>query len=185
MGIAGNYSSAVCFGGYASSYSAVTEKFNGSTWSTSANLNTARDVEGDGGSVSNAVAAGGYTGSYSNKTELFTDSVVSYAIRKIRFRSTIKINTRRVKMEYLQTFVEEGLRNLSSTDCLPAEDIQYLREKLPELQDNYEKKQVFRTYTEMVASVLNDASFPDNNAKYWQCVRELDVMFTNLAHDNF
>ena len=37
----------------------------------------------------------------------------------------------------------------------------------------------------MRVSVLNDAKFPTNAGKYWQCVREQDVMFTELMRHSF
>ena len=47
---------------------------------------------------------------------------------------------------------------------------QFLKYK-EELKDTWIKKQVYRTETEMRVSVLNDAKFPTNAGKYWQCVR--------------
>ena len=49
-----------------------------------------------------------------------------------------------------------------------------------ELGDNWRKKQIFRTETEMRISVLNDAKHPTNASKYWQSVREQDAMFDAL-----
>ena len=61
---------------------------------------------------------------------------------------------------------------------------QFLKYK-EELKDTWFKKQVYRTETEMRVSVLNDAKFPTNAGKYWQCVREHDVMFTELMRHSF
>ena len=61
---------------------------------------------------------------------------------------------------------------------------QFLKYK-EELKDTWIKKQVYRTETEMRVSVLNDAKFPTNAGKYWQCVREQDVMFTELMRHSF
>ena len=49
-----------------------------------------------------------------------------------------------------------------------------------ELGDNWRKKQIFRTETEMRISVLNDAKHPTNASKYWQSVREQGAMFDAL-----
>ena len=49
-----------------------------------------------------------------------------------------------------------------------------------ELADNWQKKQIFRTETEMRISVLNDAKHPTNASKYWQSVREMGAMFDAL-----
>ena len=49
-----------------------------------------------------------------------------------------------------------------------------------ELQDTWIKNQMFRTETEMRVSVLNDLKHPTVAAKYWQAVREQNVMFEQL-----
>ena len=54
-----------------------------------------------------------------------------------------------------------------------------------ELRDTWSKKQVFRTETEMRMSVLQDAKYPTNAAKYWQCVREQNVFLENLMNLSF
>jgi len=56
---------------------------------------------------------------------------------------------------------------------------------VPELQDNWAKKQMFRTETEMRFSVLNDAKYGNNAAKYWQSVREQNTHFDNLMSLSF
>lgn len=50
-----------------------------------------------------------------------------------------------------------------------------------ELADNWAKRQVFRTETEMRVSVLQDGKHPTNASKYWQAVREQAVFLDNLA----
>ena len=59
------------------------------------------------------------------------------------------------------------------------------KEMAPELRDSFIKRQVFRTKTEMEFSVLNDAKFPTNGAKYWQAVREQSTHMENLMHLSF
>ena len=54
-----------------------------------------------------------------------------------------------------------------------------------ELLDTFKKKQIWRTEHEMRISVLNDGRHPTRAAKYWQCVREQDVFFTNLINLSF
>jgi len=56
---------------------------------------------------------------------------------------------------------------------------------VPELQDNWAKKQMFRTETEMRFSVLSDAKYGSNAAKYWQSVREQNSHFENLMTLSF
>ena len=57
---------------------------------------------------------------------------------------------------------------------------------IPELQDTWHKKQMFRTETEMRFSVLSDNKYPTKAAKYWQSVREQkNTHFENLVHLSF
>ena len=56
---------------------------------------------------------------------------------------------------------------------------------VPELQDTWAKKQMFRTETEMRFSVLSDNKYGTKAAKYWQSVREQNTHFENLMHLSF
>ena len=56
---------------------------------------------------------------------------------------------------------------------------------VPELQDTWVKKQMFRTETEMRFSVLSDNKYGTNAAKYWQSVREQNTHFENLMNLSF
>ena len=59
------------------------------------------------------------------------------------------------------------------------------KKMIPELQDTWRKKQVFRTETEMRFSVLADNKYSTRAAKYWQCIREQSTHFTNLMTLSF
>jgi len=59
------------------------------------------------------------------------------------------------------------------------------KKMVPELQDNWAKKQMFRTETEMRFSVLSDNKYGSNASKYWQSVREQNTHFENLMHLSF
>jgi hypothetical protein len=63
-----------------------------------------------------------------------------------------------------------------------AEAVLVLKE---ELADNWNKKQIFRTETEMRISVLNDAVHPTPGSKYWQSVREMSAHFDALMMMTF
>jgi len=56
---------------------------------------------------------------------------------------------------------------------------------VPELQDTWMKKQMFRTETEMRFSVLSDNKYGTKAAKYWQSVREQNTHFENLMRLSF
>jgi hypothetical protein len=54
-----------------------------------------------------------------------------------------------------------------------------------ELADNWNKRQIFRTETEMRISVLNDGVHPTPASKYWQSVREMGAHFDALMGMTF
>jgi hypothetical protein len=68
---------------------------------------------------------------------------------------------------------------------LDPEQVTKFKELTNELRDTWTKKQMFRTKTEMEFSVLNDAKYPTNAAKYWQCVREQNTHMENLMQLSF
>jgi len=59
------------------------------------------------------------------------------------------------------------------------------KKMVPELQDTWAKKQMFRTETEMRFSVLSDNKYGTKAAKYWQSVREQNTHFENLMQLSF
>jgi len=71
------------------------------------------------------------------------------------------------------------------TNILDKEDVKDFKKLIPELQDTWMKKQMFRTETEMRFSVLSDNKYPTKAAKYWQSVREQNTHFENLDHLSF
>ena len=71
------------------------------------------------------------------------------------------------------------------TNILDKEDVKEFKKLIPELQDTWHKKQLFRTETEMRFSVLSDNKYPTKAAKYWQSVREQNTHFENLVHLSF
>ena len=68
---------------------------------------------------------------------------------------------------------------------LDKSDVSEFKKMVPELQDTWMKKQMFRTETEMRFSVLSDNKYGTNAAKYWQSVREQNTHFENLMHLSF
>jgi len=69
---------------------------------------------------------------------------------------------------------------IRNTPILSADDFAFLESAVAELQDTLAKRQVFRTETEMLVSVLNDIKHPTPASKYWQAVREQAGMFESL-----
>jgi hypothetical protein len=79
--------------------------------------------------------------------------------------------------------VTEDLKPILSV--LKAEDAQAIMVLKEELKDNWQKKQIFRTETEMRVSVLNDAKHPTPASKYWQSVREMSAHFDAMMGLSF
>lgn len=71
------------------------------------------------------------------------------------------------------------------SNILDKDDVKSFKKLIPELQDTWMKKQMFRTETEMRFSVLSDNKYPTRAAKYWQSVREQNTHFENLVHLSF
>ena len=83
-------------------------------------------------------------------------------------------------------------KNLVITDdlkpilgILKEDDAKAVLQLKNELTDNWSKKQIFRTETEMRISVLNDGKHPTIASKYWQSVREQNAMFEALMGLSF
>lgn len=85
----------------------------------------------------------------------------------------------------IEKFTEAAIESLDVSKFLSEENETALKRMKDELQDNYEKRQIWRTETEMRVSVLNDVKFPTVASKYWQCVREMGVFFENLTTLSF
>jgi len=79
--------------------------------------------------------------------------------------------------------ITEDLREI--VNVLNEDDANIILSLKDELVDNWHKKQIFRTETEMRVSVLNDAKHPTNASKYWQSVREMSAHFDALMNLSF
>jgi len=77
------------------------------------------------------------------------------------------------------------MNELDLTPMLKTGDAVKINDIQQEIDLNYEKRQIFRTETEMMFSVLNDAKFPTNASKYWQAVREQSVHYEELVRLSF
>jgi hypothetical protein len=77
-----------------------------------------------------------------------------------------------------QLLVTEDLKQV--LNILKQEDVDVVLALKEELADNWNKKQIFRTETEMRVSVLDDIKHPTSASKYWQSVREMSAHFDAL-----
>ena len=85
----------------------------------------------------------------------------------------------------IKKYSQDSIEAIKGSDFLVDEDWAALSGMQTELQDTFEKKQIWRTETEMEVSVLNDVKFPTRASKYWQSVREQSVFFENLVTLSF
>ena len=90
------------------------------------------------------------------------------------------MNEEQIKHELAAT---EDLKPILAV--LKEEDAQAILVLKEELADNWNKKQIFRTETEMRVSVLNDAKHPTPASKYWQSVREMSAHFDAMMNLSF
>lgn len=75
----------------------------------------------------------------------------------------------------------QSLSIIESSKILTQDDLTQLSGLKNELQDVFMNVQIFRTRTEMEASILNDLKHPTPDSKYWQAMREQNVMFQELV----
>lgn len=68
---------------------------------------------------------------------------------------------------------------------LPKEESKWVNDNHDFLMECWNKKQIFRTETDMRLGVLNSFKHPTPAAKYWQSVRELEAQFSSLIIDSF
>jgi hypothetical protein len=84
----------------------------------------------------------------------------------------------------VSTYSQDGLDNIKSVSILTEKDLKTMELLQTQLQDTFNKRQIFRTDTEARYSVLTDMKFPTPASKYWQSVREQNVHFTNLMYES-
>ena len=77
-------------------------------------------------------------------------------------------------------YSESGIKKINEIDILEKKDADIIKNMSDSLAHTYKVKQIWRTYTEIRYSVLDNTSFPTTPSKYWQILREQDVFFTAL-----
>jgi len=77
------------------------------------------------------------------------------------------------------------LQIIEDSNFLQDSDLSFIRKNVASLQKNWEKRQKFRTETEMIVSVLNDVKHPTPASKYWQAIREQAVFYSELVNLSF
>lgn len=69
--------------------------------------------------------------------------------------------------------------------CLNKDDSAFVSKNIGRIEADWSKRQIYRTKTEILVSVLNDIKHPTNASKYWQCIREQSVFYENLVKLSF
>jgi len=82
-------------------------------------------------------------------------------------------------------YSKDSVLAVSNANFLNESDITFLNEQSSVIQENFEKKQIWRTETEIEVSVLNNIKFPTSASKYWQSVKESSIFFENLVALSF
>lgn len=82
----------------------------------------------------------------------------------------------------IEKFSVNALDKIKSVSIVDSNEFYKISKLSKELQRIFEVHQVFRTETEMRYSVLDDVRFPTPASKYWQCIREQNVFFSNLVY---
>jgi len=78
-------------------------------------------------------------------------------------------------------YSKDSVQAVKTANFLGESDIRFLNEQSSVIQENFEKKQIWRTETEIEVSVLNNIKFPTSASKYWQSVKESSIFFENLV----
>ena len=82
-------------------------------------------------------------------------------------------------------YTKHSLDKIKSSSVLDNEDISSMLKMDKSMQHVFEKRQIYRTETEMKYSVLDELRCPTNSGKYWQIIREEFSMFNNLMQISF
>ena len=80
----------------------------------------------------------------------------------------------------------DSIKIIKESGILTKDDLQSLQLLSKENALDFMRVQTFRTGTEMRISVLNDLKHPTVDSKYWQSIRESNVMYTetiNLSYE--
>ena len=75
-----------------------------------------------------------------------------------------------------------GIDVLRGTQLVKPEDFDFLKEHTEKFEKRFRTRGIFRSKTEMIAGVLNDAEHPTPDSKYWQAIGEQNVHLTELIN---
>jgi len=81
----------------------------------------------------------------------------------------------------IEKYTELGINKLKDVSILSIDDMDSISNMSEELQREYSTAQLWRTETEIRNAVLNDVSFPTDESKFYQCMKESKVFFEQLV----
>jgi len=84
-----------------------------------------------------------------------------------------------------QKYNKDLITELETTELISEEDHKILEGNMGMVKRSMLHSQLFRTETEMEVSVLQNIKHPTADSKYWQSMRELNVMSSELFSLNF
>ena len=82
-------------------------------------------------------------------------------------------------------YTKHSMDKIKSSSVLDNDDISSMLKMDKSMQHVFEKRQIYRTETEMKYSVLDELRCPTIQARYWQIIREEFAMFNNLMQISF
>jgi hypothetical protein len=75
-----------------------------------------------------------------------------------------------------------GIDVLRNTELVKPEDFEFLKDHVENFEKRFKTRALYRSKTEMLAGVLNDAEHPTPDSKYWQAIGEQNVQLTELIN---
>lgn len=84
-----------------------------------------------------------------------------------------------------EQYNKDLITELNTTKILNSGDMEKLEKSMPMIKRAMIHSQMFRTETEAHVSVLQDIKHPTADSKYWQSMKELNVMADQLCELNF
>lgn len=75
----------------------------------------------------------------------------------------------------------EIINEIKNTDLITEQDIENIKKAQTFLLTSYKNVPIYNTRISKVISILSDAKFPTNDAKFWQCKMQAEVHFNELV----
>jgi hypothetical protein len=80
----------------------------------------------------------------------------------------------------LNSISDQAIDKISNMNLLDAKEKEIFDKISTNIKVAWDKKQIWRTAFEIEYGVLNNVDMPTPDAKYWQCLKELDAVFDQM-----